>query len=804
MRKFRLLFLLLGGAILSVAAVQGQTAPATTNAPPASAAATAPAPAPKPVGLADVVTQAVADTAQLQDIQAGLASDKTAALADQNRTQLASQIDQREQDDTRLFATGPTLTNLRTAQTAWQILAGSLDGSKQSLTNRIFQLDAQITKLGQMNATWQATLAAAKTSSSTAPPEILNRIQAVITAIAQTTQDAQALRSQILTAQDQIAEQDARISAGLDEIKKMKAGAVRQLFTRDAPPLWKIHAAFRAGRNSATPNPNSFPAQVLSLRDYVTDKISTILVQAGIFVIFAVALFWVRRELRVGAQHQPEVRNAAQVLEVPIATAALLALLLGGCLYPLAPRLFTAGLGAAALIPAIIILRRIIEPSLFPVLYALVVSYFVDQVRSVATDTPFWNRILLLLELIAASIFLLALLRSDRLCAGELPHGWTGRIVRGYARAALAIFSVAGVASILGYTHLAALLGNAVLNSSYLAVVVYAAVRIADGLIPSALEIRPLSLLDMTRRHHVMISQKASRLVRWFAVFFWLWEALELFSIRTPLWTGAAAVLNYTAHFGYVALSLGPVLRFGITIWAAFIFSRLLRFVLEEEVYPNLTLGRGIPYAASTMVHYLVLVVGFFLAIAAANIDLSQYAVLAGTLGGALGVGLGFGLQNIMNNFVSGIILLFERPIKVGDMIQVDTAVGTVESIGIRASVIRITNGSEIIMPNGNLISNPVTNWTFSNRQRVIDIPVTVAAKEDPQRVMALLIAAAKANPAILSDPPPRVLLTTFTAAAYTFELRAWTTSYQTWTEIRSDIALAISTALAKENIAVS
>jgi potassium efflux system protein len=179
---------------------------------------------------------------------------------------------------------------------------------------------------------------------------------------------------------------------------------------------------------------------------------------------------------------------------------------------------------------------------------------------------------------------------------------------------------------------------------------------------------------------------------------------------------------------------------------------------------------------------------------------LSQYTVLAG----ALGVGLGFGLQNILNNFVSGIILLFERPIKVGDVIQVDTSVGTVQSIGIRASVIRITNGSEIIMPNGNLISNPVTNWTFSNRQRIISIPIAVVSKTDPQRVMSILIETAKANPSVLRQPPPQVLFTNLTGATLNFELQAWTAQHEIWNQTRSDLFLAISAALARENIVMA
>ena len=129
-------------------------------------------------------------------------------------------------------------------------------------------------------------------------------------------------------------------------------------------------------------------------------------------------------------------------------------------------------------------------------------------------------------------------------------------------------------------------------------------------------------------------------------------------------------------------------------------------------------------YVDPSVLHYAILLVGFFIALATLGIDLSQITLLAG----ALSVGIGFGLQNVINNFVSGLILLFERPIKIGDVIEVSGNVGEVRRIGIRASVIRTSDGSEVIVPNGLLISSQVTNWTFSDQQRAIDVSVNVVS----------------------------------------------------------------------------
>jgi potassium-dependent mechanosensitive channel len=172
-------------------------------------------------------------------------------------------------------------------------------------------------------------------------------------------------------------------------------------------------------------------------------------------------------------------------------------------------------------------------------------------------------------------------------------------------------------------------------------------------------------------------------------------------------------------------------------------------------------------------------------------------------LAGAFSVGVGFGLQNIFNNFVSGLILLFERPVKIGDVVPIEDASGVVEHIGIRASIIRTPNGSEIIVPNGKLISERLTNWTLSNRRRTIELPVSVAQGADPGRVIALLERVAAEHPLVTDEPPPEALVVKLSPDAVAFELRAWTAEIERWMQIRSELAINVSATLAAEKIAL-
>jgi small-conductance mechanosensitive channel len=248
-----------------------------------------------------------------------------------------------------------------------------------------------------------------------------------------------------------------------------------------------------------------------------------------------------------------------------------------------------------------------------------------------------------------------------------------------------------------------------------------------------------------------------------------------------------------------VSISLGDVVAFGVTIAAAFLLSRLIRFVLQEDVYPRVGLARGLPYALSSLVHYVVVVAGFVFAVAEVGFDVNRMTILAG----AFGVGIGIGLQNVVANFVSGLILLLERRVHVGDQIQVGELGGEVREIGLRSSTIRTWEGAEVIVPNGNLTSDRVTNWTLSDRMRRIDLAVGVAYGSAPDRVLEMLRGVAMVHPKVLAEPAPLALCMGFGDSALNFELRVWTARFEEWLVIRSELAVAIHAALAAAKIEI-
>ena len=188
----------------------------------------------------------------------------------------------------------------------------------------------------------------------------------------------------------------------------------------------------------------------------------------------------------------------------------------------------------------------------------------------------------------------------------------------------------------------------------------------------------------------------------------------------------------------------------------------------------------------------MVLTTGFVVALGLVGVNLTKVTVLAG----AFGVGIGFGLQSIVNNFVSGLILLFERPLHVGDIIEVGDLLGEVRRVGIRASTVRTWNGADIIVPNSDLIAKQVTNWTLGDRLRRIDLPIGLSYGSDPQEAIGILETVAKNHPDVLLFPAPSVVFTSYGDSSINFEIRAWTNKFGEWPRARSDLAVALYAAV--------
>jgi len=274
--------------------------------------------------------------------------------------------------------------------------------------------------------------------------------------------------------------------------------------------------------------------------------------------------------------------------------------------------------------------------------------------------------------------------------------------------------------------------------------------------------------------------------------------SLYVFGLLGGVFTGGADFLTARWKIGATEVALQDLATFFLVLFVALLVSRLLRFVMTEEIFPRIRMPRGVPGALELLSRYGVLLVGFLYALAAAGVELSRLTLLFG----ALGVGVGFGLQNIVNNFVSGLILVFEHPVQVGDSIEVGAIIGEVRNIGFRASIVRTLDGADVIIPNSELVGSRVVNWSLSQRQRRIQISVGIAFGTDPGRVIDILVDIARKHRDVLSVPAPVAVFDRFGDSALNFTLLCWT-RIDDFFRVRSELTVAVNNAFKDAGIEI-
>ena len=259
-------------------------------------------------------------------------------------------------------------------------------------------------------------------------------------------------------------------------------------------------------------------------------------------------------------------------------------------------------------------------------------------------------------------------------------------------------------------------------------------------------------------------------------------------------------VLSVGFNLGNQRISVGLVITAAGILYGSFFISWGVRKLLMDEVLIKHRVEKGVRHSMTRLVNYVIIFIGFLLALSTLGFEVTKITIILS----ALGVGIGFGLQGVVNNFVSGLILLFERPVRVGDFIEISGKWARIARIGIRATTVQTMDQADLIIPNADLINSQVTNWTLSNRKIRITVPVGVAYGSDVLLVMETLRACAEANPMVSKTSVPQVLFLSFGESTLDFELRVWLKDADYRLKARSELNQEIDRRFREANIEIA
>ncbi len=320
--------------------------------------------------------------------------------------------------------------------------------------------------------------------------------------------------------------------------------------------------------------------------------------------------------------------------------------------------------------------------------------------------------------------------------------------------------------------------------------------RLHFGFLDLLLSILPF---DSCRENREIILKSLQPIIVWLHLLFLVAIQCVVLGFFPTVNEACGKIFNLGFDVANLHVSPGFFLTVIFVIYGAILTSKAVQALLLKKVLPRYGAEKGVQLSITRLAHYGILTIGFVIMLRVLGFQLNQLTLL----GGALGVGIGFGLQAIVNNFASGLILLFERPIKVGDTIQIGSEIGEVKNLGLRATIIQTFDNAEIVVPNSDLITGQVTNWTLGERKVRIRVPVGVAYGTDVASVLKILTACAKANPMVLSTPQPLAFFLAFGASSLDFELRVWIPEFLNKTQVLSDLNQDIENEFALNNIEI-
>lgn len=662
--------------------------------------------------------------------------------------------------------------------------------------DKLFELQSGLVN---MNKQWTKTLELDRNEKLPAP--ITNRIKANLLEISRVSKAVSNRNNILLTKQSDLTSALIFIDEVLNSITSIEKPYQERILAFDMPFLWQVFSAEEGSPSTDKQIQLAFDKHRQELSKFWGEYAANVLWHIFFFLIFLLLLFYSQKNVSRWTKEKKDEANGQSLflLQRPISSAILISILFTGLMYPNAPSSVLNYYYILFIIPLVMLLPGLLKQISAKYIFYIAIAFFFIEVGDHFSEVIVIDRlVLLIVELLTLYILIQLLKRQSEIEKSESKVNWQFAFL--IMRIAVFLLGISTIANVVGNSFFAKDISRGTLTMLYGGMIIYASAFVLRGIFSLLIQQNTISQLNMIQNHSDEVKKHVYRAIKFGTLLYWVYFTLNGFLIYNSLYNWFFGVLTREWELGSVVISIGSILAFFLTLWISLALSRFIRFILQDEILTHFELPRGVPGAISMIVKLVLITMGFVLAFGAAKIDMSNIAIIFG----ALSVGIGFGLQNIFNNLVSGLILVFERPVQVGDIIQISNLnlMGEVKEIGIRASIIRTFDGAEIIVPNGNLISNEVINWTLSDKRKRQEIIVGVAYGTDTTKVLEVLNSVINDVENVINNPAPQILFQGFGDSSLNFRVLFWT-PFDIGFIIKSDVGVAIDLALKNAGIVI-
>jgi small-conductance mechanosensitive channel len=524
---------------------------------------------------------------------------------------------------------------------------------------------------------------------------------------------------------------------------------------------------------------------------------ATLIHFVGLF-IFGMFLIWIHtnRHKILNKRNDPEkiLEQTSYVGYHPILSSVLICSIIQPYFYDHPPAVFLEAIFLVTLTAILLLVKKTYPEALFKFLHPIFWITVVYAISNLFVEISNVDRVVILILSAVAVVISYRFLQSKKEDE-NFPPFW-----RVFLKIYIVLQAASFVCNVMGRFVLAKIIGITGTFNLWLGLGLYLFVQILMQSLFLQLEANKSDSGFSSYLDFKLLQRKFRNVLNTIAVIMWIIMLAQNLSIEDLMYDGIGDFLQKSHNLGGTLFTFGSIIIFVVVIWLSSVIAKIINYFYDFAGQHTGTQPQKRKNKTSMLlVRISVFAIGFFIAVAASGVPMDKITIIIS----AFGVGIGFGLQNIVNNLVSGLILAFEKPVEIGDVIEVSGKSGTIKEIGIRSSKLLTGDGAEVIIPNGDLISQHVINWTLSNSNRRVELIIGVAYGSDVERVKEILKKLLTGRDDIMLDPPPVVLLHNLNASSVDFRMLFWAADIAVWQELKSRILAEVYTTFAAQGISL-